>query len=653
MKRLAVVASGWHFPLHFFQKIAAQKGHAGWEVDLFCISHRDPSFSANEKKEMLARLGTTRREHYDRELYERIATVEEIQALGWDYVLEPNTIGDWGNTNQWLLKHDYRVYDKFLFTHDDNFILTDTMFADILPQEDWLILGNSDGHTSRRLRRWLGLPKEFTIRGSFEFFTREMLDIIDGKFDMSEVKLDREGEVSTSGVFGELSDWNNTVTPLITLIKEKKLRPRIKFLSRYYRMSRYCLEGERGFIHKTEPLNTFEEEQGLDAVELYYAKPKPRLVYLSTARVPDDWAHVLQTLTMCEAFADVGAEVELVVPRRSRTSDVNPFAYASVKPNFTITRLFCLDLFPGTQRRFFYWLRTISFFIAAKLYLAHKRYDVLYTREHQAGLFFRGFIYEVHAVPKANDMLYRRLWKRARGLVVLTSFIRNRFVTAGIPQEWIQVAPDAVMVSKFSTPLSKKEARIELRLPNNAYLMGYVGTLKTMRMEKGVACAVHSLGELPPEVHLVVVGGETEDIAEYKTLAEKEGVAGRVVFVGKVAHAKVPLYLKAFDIVVAPFPDFEHYRFFMSPLKIFEYMASGVPMIVSDLPSLREVLSERTAAFIPPADASALAKKVLELRAHPEAAQTMAEAAKEDARARFSWSARARAILRFIKMHYA
>ena len=100
-----------------------------------------------------------------------------------------------------------------------------------------------------------------------------MLDHIGGKFDMSEVELTREGETSTSSSFSELSDWNNTVTPIITLIEQKGLKSRIKFLSKYYRMSRYCLEGERGFIHRTEPLNTKEEERGLDAVEAFY-RPK-------------------------------------------------------------------------------------------------------------------------------------------------------------------------------------------------------------------------------------------------------------------------------------------------------------------------------------------------------------------------------------------
>lgn len=274
MKKLAVVAGGWHFPLHFFEKIALQKIPDGWEVDLFVVSHRDPSHAVEEKKDLLPNLGYSRRDLYDRVFYRKIATVPEIEALGWNYVLEPNTIGDWGNSNQWIEKNDYKKYDKFLFTHDDNFILTDKMFMDILPQEDWLILTNSTGNSQRRLRQWLHLPKPLNLRGSFEFFTKEMIDVMGGRFNLSETTLTREGEVDTTGSFTELSDWNTTVFPLANLLKEKGLLSRVKPLSQYYRMSIYCLEGERGYIHKTEWSNTKEEEKGLDAVEAHYARKK-------------------------------------------------------------------------------------------------------------------------------------------------------------------------------------------------------------------------------------------------------------------------------------------------------------------------------------------------------------------------------------------
>jgi len=271
MKRLAVVASGWHFPLHFFERIAAQKIPDGWSVDLFCISHRDPSHGVQEKRQTLEKLGYDRRALYDRLLYANIATVPALESLGWKYILEPNHIGDMGNVNQWLERNDYRAYDKFLFTHDDNFILTDRIFLDVLPQDDWLILTNSDGHAKGLKRTLLGIPKEFSIRGSFEFFTREMMDILGGKFEMSAVTLTREGEVTTGEDFSDLSDWNNTTTALFELIEKKKLQKRVKPLSKFYRMSIYCLEGERGFIHKTEALNTKEEDRGLDAVERFYS----------------------------------------------------------------------------------------------------------------------------------------------------------------------------------------------------------------------------------------------------------------------------------------------------------------------------------------------------------------------------------------------
>lgn len=276
MKRLAVVASGWHFPLAFYEQIAAQKIPENWEVDLFVISHRDPSYSEQEKKEPLSRLGYTRRELYDRILYRRIATVPEMESLGWQYSLEPNTIGDLGCANQWLEKHEYTKYDKILLTHDDNFILTDELYLDTLPQDDWLILTNSTGHAQRRLRQWLRLPKELALRGSFEFYTREMLEYMGGAFDLSETKMTRVGEVMSYGALGDLSEWNTVMHPLNRLIEDKGLWPRVKALSEYYRMSRYCLEGERGFISKTEWSNTKEEERGLDEVEKFYATRKPQ-----------------------------------------------------------------------------------------------------------------------------------------------------------------------------------------------------------------------------------------------------------------------------------------------------------------------------------------------------------------------------------------
>ena len=272
VKKLAVVASGWHFPISFYEQIAKQKIPAGWEVEMFVVSHRDPSYSEKEKVETFTKMGYSRRDLYDRLMYRKVATVGEIEALGWNYELHPNTMGDWGCINQWLDKFDYKKYDKFLFTHDDNVILTDEVFNDVLPQDNWLIMSNSSGNAQRRLRQFFHLKKPFTARGSFEFFTREMMDMIGGRFDLSRVSFTREGKFDSPKDFKEISSWNDNDRAIKDFVDSHNLTDRVKSLSDYYRMSIYCLEGERGFISSTDISNTKEEEKGLDAVEKYYRK---------------------------------------------------------------------------------------------------------------------------------------------------------------------------------------------------------------------------------------------------------------------------------------------------------------------------------------------------------------------------------------------
>ena len=78
---------------------------------------------------------------------------------------------------------------------------------------------------------------------------------------MSLVSLNRVDKLYGSQDISELSDWNNTVVPLMNFIRENNIK--VKYLSNFYRVSEYCLEGERGFISKTTHTNTQNENEGL------------------------------------------------------------------------------------------------------------------------------------------------------------------------------------------------------------------------------------------------------------------------------------------------------------------------------------------------------------------------------------------------------
>jgi hypothetical protein len=254
MKKLAVVASGWHFPYSFYESISTQVLPEDWNMDLFCISHRNPILSAQEKSNIVLE---GERAYLDLKLYSSIAYVEDIQDLAWQYEEHPNTIGDWGCSNQWLENSDYKNYDLILFTHDDNLILSENWFLDIIKDSessDWEILSNSCGAPSG----WL--------RGSCEFFKPSLLNKIGGKFDLSLVKLNRTDKLYGSQDIAELSDWNNTVVPLMNFIRNNNIK--VRYLSNFYRVSQYCLEGERGFISKTTHTNTQSENEGLKLLNL-------------------------------------------------------------------------------------------------------------------------------------------------------------------------------------------------------------------------------------------------------------------------------------------------------------------------------------------------------------------------------------------------
>jgi hypothetical protein len=273
MKKIAVIAGGWHFPIAFFEQMAQQQVPEGWSVDLFCISHRDPSFSVEDKKDILPRLGLSYPETLDRILYRKIATVEEIEALGWKYHLCPNTIGDWGNTNQWLEKYDYRDYDILLATHDDNLILGDSLFTDLLAKESsWLMLTNSTGSaaTWREFVKVRLLRRAMNVRGSFEFIKPELLNLLGGQFDLSDTTLTREGELHSDRSLKTLNNWNMNVVPLRRFLDEHGLAGRVKALARTYRVSDYCIEGERGFISSIQPRERASVRRGLRRIEKRY-----------------------------------------------------------------------------------------------------------------------------------------------------------------------------------------------------------------------------------------------------------------------------------------------------------------------------------------------------------------------------------------------
>ena len=362
-----------------------------------------------------------------------------------------------------------------------------------------------------------------------------------------------------------------------------------------------------------------------------------KLLYLSTVRVPDDWAHATQLMKMCEAFARAGVEVELVIPRRSHTRSDDPYAYAGVEKIFTITRLPCIDLFSGSQSGALYWLRTLSFLIAARIWLSFKHYDLLYTREPSLAAWFRGAVLELHDLTPRTAARIERL-ARLHKIVAITRGLQDALIALGVPKENIGVAPDGVALQDFAHPESREAARTRLGIPHGAKVALYIGLLDAWKGTGTLYAAAHLLS---PEIKTIVIGG----FGEEEALKEMHP---QVTFLGFRSYRELPDNQQAADVLVLPNSGKQEISArYTSPLKLFAYMASGKPIVASDLPSIREVLSEKNAFLVPPDDSMALAGGIRYALAHPEEAGKRAAQAKEDVK-RYTWELRAKHILSFV-----
>jgi glycosyltransferase involved in cell wall biosynthesis len=141
--------------------------------------------------------------------------------------------------------------------------------------------------------------------------------------------------------------------------------------------------------------------------------------------------------------------------------------------------------------------------------------------------------------------------------------------------------------------------------PSDRYTVGFVGTLKAWHGLDTLAEAFAQLRAERDDVELLVVGDGPQRASLETTLGRLD-VRAAATLTGAVTPAEVAEHLAAMDVAVAPYPPLE--GFYFSPLKVFEYLAAGVPVVASRIGQLDALLRERdTCLFAEPGSAASLA----------------------------------------------
>lgn len=375
-----------------------------------------------------------------------------------------------------------------------------------------------------------------------------------------------------------------------------------------------------------------------------------KLLYPVPEPFPDNRARFIQIMNTCHALAEADVEVILLTDLKYGLTEKDILKYYGLTeiPNFRILRLPILRAEKGKSLRLS-WHGVFHY--ALLLYILTKKNifkeAVLYLRHLKLAQFLLNFrkilgvpyIFEVHEIFYKSTLSRRnhklrdielKVYNKVDKITCISQTLKDYLVSLNIPEEKIYVIPDGVRADWFN--IVKKSGR---------YIC-YTGSLYRW---KGVDILISSMRYLPDE-HLLIVGGG-ERLNELKEFAKQEDVLERVKFTGFVPHSAIPEYLQQAKIVVLP-NIMDGPSKFSSPLKLFEYMACGIPIVASDIPVFREVLvNGGNAILFEPGNPKALAKSIKILINDKELYKSLSLSAKKTAQ-NYTYNKRAERILNII-----
>ena len=386
-----------------------------------------------------------------------------------------------------------------------------------------------------------------------------------------------------------------------------------------------------------------------------YYKNNFSILYLHTTPLDSKKANIIQVVSMCNAMANNGIDVELALPETNiRKEEASNYIFNSygIEMNFKV--LFFKRRYKNSTLNKYFSKDSI------KKILDCSDANYVFTRMPNFLQLIinsgKKLIFESH-----NNILHNRIaiidryWKyKIKQLIIDKNFVLFICISQNlgyfwlenlIPKEKMLVLHDGFISNHFEKKISKSIAREKIGINHDEVIIMYVGSLYPDREINLILNAADKY----PKISFYIVGGPEENVNKLKKVNDKLKLKN-VEFFGRVEHKKIPLYLFSADILLGIWSKKVPTINFCSPLKIFEYMASGKTIITHDFPPIKEVLEDhKDCLYIDPEKDDDLVLKIKTALENLDT-ETYGVNARKKAFENYSWDARAKIISERLKL---
>ena len=376
-------------------------------------------------------------------------------------------------------------------------------------------------------------------------------------------------------------------------------------------------------------------------------------------RTLGDGAEGIHVASMVQALGELGHEVRVAAVIGDKTNITTPrtrllkwLTRWTPRPVYEVMELaYSLIGFRMLMSQIKAWKPDILYerytlFNFAGLAAARKA-GIPLVMEVNAPLAYERAAYEQLSMKKWARYTEGLICSHADMVVVVSSPLKKYLVEEGVIDERIIILPNGVDPNLFkSDGASRREIRERYRISEKTVVIGFVGILRQWHGLDLLLAAVPQIISQGHPIHVLLVG-DGPSRTQLEELARSKGVDRYVTITGRVPHTEIPQYISSFDIGVSP-----RATYYASPMKILEYMATGVAVVAPRMQNVQDLIRENdTGMLFEPENANDLARVLSLVVQNTQERYQLGQRALADVLERRTWRHNAARVIELLAGH--